>query len=46
MLEESSFTMVRGFSASGRNIRVRAQIKPGLIHGYDPVAGTIDRPDL
>ena len=46
VLEESSFTMVRGFSASGRNIRVRAQIKPGLIHGYDPVAGTIDRPDL
>jgi N-methylhydantoinase A len=27
--------MVRGFTTSGRNIRVRVQVKPGLIHGYD-----------
>lgn len=29
--EESSFTMVKGFSAIGKNIRVKAQIKPGII---------------
>ncbi len=28
--EESSFNMVRGFYTSGQNIRVKAQIKPGL----------------
>ncbi len=27
--EESSFNMVRGFSAAGKNIRIKAQIKPG-----------------
>lgn len=27
--EESSFNMVRGFSTSGKNIRLKAQIKPG-----------------
>jgi N-methylhydantoinase A len=27
--------MVRGFTTSGKNIRVRVQVKPGLIHGYD-----------
>lgn len=31
-IEENSFNMVRGFFTSGRNIRVRAQIKPGLIY--------------
>lgn len=29
--EESSFNMVRGFSTSGKNIRIKAQIKPGHI---------------
>ncbi|HZK00649.1 MAG TPA: hydantoinase/oxoprolinase family protein [Tissierellaceae bacterium] len=29
--EESSFNMVRGFYTSGKDIRVKAQIKPGLI---------------
>ncbi|MCR4431553.1 MAG: hydantoinase/oxoprolinase family protein [Tepidanaerobacteraceae bacterium] len=28
--EESSFNMVRGFYTSGKNIRIRAQVKPGL----------------
>lgn len=28
--EENSFNMVRGFYTSGQNIRVKAQIKPGL----------------
>ncbi|MCK9229539.1 MAG: hydantoinase/oxoprolinase family protein [Syntrophales bacterium] len=29
--EDQSFNMIRGFVTTGRNIRIRAQIKPGLI---------------
>lgn len=32
IIEAESFNMVRGFSAGGKNLRVRAQIKPGLLH--------------
>ncbi len=39
--EAMSFNMVRGFYTTGRNIRVTAQVKPGLIHGYDPIAEKI-----
>jgi N-methylhydantoinase A/oxoprolinase/acetone carboxylase beta subunit len=35
IVESMSFNMVRGFRTTGKNIRVRAQIKPGLIEGYD-----------
>ncbi len=35
VVETQQFNMVRGFNTSGRNIRVRVQVKPGLIHGYD-----------
>jgi N-methylhydantoinase A/oxoprolinase/acetone carboxylase beta subunit len=35
IIEASEFNMVRGFHTLGKNIRVRAQIKPGLIEGYD-----------
>ncbi len=31
ILEESQFNMIRGFQTIGRNIRVRMQLKPGLI---------------
>jgi N-methylhydantoinase A/oxoprolinase/acetone carboxylase beta subunit len=31
ILEASEFNMVRGFSTVGKNLRVRAQVKPGLI---------------
>lgn len=31
IIEESSFNMVRGFFTSGKNIRVKTQIRPGLI---------------
>jgi N-methylhydantoinase A/oxoprolinase/acetone carboxylase beta subunit len=41
MVEQMAFNMVRGFYTTGKNIRVRAQVKPGLIHGYDPVAGRL-----
>ena len=35
VVESQQFNMVRGFNTAGKNIRVRAQVKPGLIHGYD-----------
>ena len=38
VIEAMSFNMVRGFFTAGKNIRVRAQVKPGLIYGYDPIA--------
>ncbi|MFY9213700.1 MAG: hydantoinase/oxoprolinase family protein [Tissierellaceae bacterium] len=31
IIEETSFNMVRGFYSSGKDIRVKAQIRPGLI---------------
>jgi N-methylhydantoinase A len=34
IVESMAFNMVRGFRTTGKNIRVRAQIKPGLIKGY------------
>ncbi len=37
IIEESQFNMVRGFYTSGKNIRVRMQIKPGMIAGYEEV---------
>jgi N-methylhydantoinase A/oxoprolinase/acetone carboxylase beta subunit len=46
IVEEAQFNMVRGFYTVGKNIRVRAQVKPGLIHGYDPQTETLNRPDL
>lgn len=30
IIEESCFNMVRGFATTGQNIRIKAQIKPGL----------------
>jgi len=39
--EDLQFNMVRGFHTTGRNIRIRAQVRPGLIYGYDPVAGRL-----
>ena len=37
ILESGVFNMVRGFNTTGRNIRIRAQVKPGLIHGYEAI---------
>ncbi|MEE4358166.1 MAG: hydantoinase/oxoprolinase family protein [Desulfococcaceae bacterium] len=36
--ESQQFNMVRGFYTTGRNIRVKVQIKPGLIKGYEKIA--------
>ncbi|BBO67850.1 hydantoinase [Desulfosarcina alkanivorans] len=41
IVDAMSFNMVRGFYTTGKNIRVMAQVKPGLIHGYDPIAEKI-----
>ena len=35
VLEALQFNMVRGFNTTGKNIRVKAQVKPGLIHGHE-----------
>jgi N-methylhydantoinase A/oxoprolinase/acetone carboxylase beta subunit len=37
VVEALQFNMVRGFNTTGKNIRVKVQVKPGLIHGYDDV---------
>jgi N-methylhydantoinase A len=34
IIEDQEFSMVRNFSTSGKNIRIKAQVKPGLIAGY------------
>jgi hypothetical protein len=34
VIERLEFNMVRGFRTTGKNIRVRVQVKPGLIKGY------------
>ncbi|VFQ42484.1 hydantoinase/oxoprolinase family protein [Desulfoluna butyratoxydans] len=39
IVESIAFNMVRGFRTTGKNIRVRAQVKPGLIDGYDIAGG-------
>jgi len=41
ILEEQQFNMVRGFYTTGRNIRVKVQVKPGLIPEYREIAGTL-----
>lgn len=37
VLEAQQFNMVRGFLTTGKNIRVKVQVKPGRIHAYDTV---------
>lgn len=38
VVEQLQFNMVRGFYTAGRNIRVKVQVKPGLIHEYEDIA--------
>jgi N-methylhydantoinase A/oxoprolinase/acetone carboxylase beta subunit len=38
VLEQQQFNMVRGFVTTGKNIRVKVQVKPGLIHTYEIIA--------
>jgi N-methylhydantoinase A/oxoprolinase/acetone carboxylase beta subunit len=41
VIENMQFNMVRGFYTTGRNLRVRVQVKPGLIHGYDELLANL-----
>jgi len=34
IIEDQEFNMVRGYYTTGKNIRLKAQIKPGLISGF------------
>ncbi len=43
VLETMQFNMVRGFSATGKNIRVKVQVKPGLVYGYDDIIGNLQK---
>jgi N-methylhydantoinase A/oxoprolinase/acetone carboxylase beta subunit len=43
IIEAQQFNMVRGFHTTGKNMRVRVQVKPGLIQGYDPVTESMTR---
>ena len=41
VLETLQFNMVRGFNTTGKNIRVKVQVKPGLINGYDQLVANL-----
>ena len=43
VVESLEFNMVRGFNTTGKNIRIKVQIKPGLIHGYDEAITNLSR---
>ncbi len=45
VLEDLQFNMVRGFYTSGRNIRTKVQVKPGLIPEYREIAQTLFNSD-
>jgi N-methylhydantoinase A/oxoprolinase/acetone carboxylase beta subunit len=42
VLEDLQFNMVRGFRTTGKNIRIKVQVKPGLIGTYERIIGNID----
>ena len=41
ILEELEFNMVRGFRLTGKNIRIKMQVKPGLINNYKMITDKI-----
>ena len=41
VVEGLAFNIVRGFNTTGKNIRVKVQVKPGLIHGYDKMIANL-----
>jgi len=45
VVENLQFNMVRGFNTIGKNIRIKVQVKPGLIHGYDRLIENISKSD-
>jgi len=38
VLEDLQFNMVRGFHSTGKNIRVKVQVKPGILNEYADIA--------
>lgn len=44
VVEDLQFNMVRGFNTTGKNIRIKVQVKPGLIHGYDEAIRKLAEP--
>ncbi|SHE29469.1 N-methylhydantoinase A/oxoprolinase/acetone carboxylase, beta subunit [Desulfacinum infernum DSM 9756] len=42
VLEEQQFNMVRGFYTTGKNFRVKVQVKPGLVGTYRSIIPKID----
>jgi N-methylhydantoinase A len=43
VIENLAFNMVRGFNTTGKNIRVKVQVKPGLINGYDQLVANLNK---
>jgi N-methylhydantoinase A/oxoprolinase/acetone carboxylase beta subunit len=43
VVEALQYNMVRGFNTTGKNIRVKVQVKPGLVHGYDRVIAKLSQ---
>ncbi len=43
VIENLAFNMVRGFNTIGKNIRVKVQVKPGLINGYDQLVANLNK---
>jgi len=41
VLEALEFNMVRGFQTTGKNIRIRAQVKPGLIRDHAKMVSSL-----
>ena len=44
VIEVMVFNMVRGFTTTGKNIRVTAQVRPGLIHGHADIVDNMVEP--
>ncbi len=42
VLEELEFNMVRNFQRIGRNIRIKLQVRPGLMHDYHEITQMIN----
>jgi len=41
VVEDLQFNMIRDFSTTGKNIRIKVQVKPGLLPGYGGIAGKL-----
>lgn len=41
IIEDAQFNMIRGFNSTGRNIRIRVQVKPGLIPEYRKISESL-----